>query len=168
MTVEHIADLEAGSSDRDPDRADMDSLFQQGTEPCRTALSNYQTRCREGIPGDMERLQSNLDRLPSGSQLAAFALDSPGGALSEASEIAIFVSAGHLLVGVPPGATCASACFLVFAAAAKRVVAPDARSGSTGLQLEERKHRTRWRGPVMPLCLGSRQSRRRIAWLLGV
>ncbi len=51
----------------------------------------------------------------------------------------MFVSAEHLLVAVPTGATCASACFLIFAAGATRVAAPDALIGvhSTSVRGQE-------------------------------
>lgn len=78
------------------------------------------TAVRPIVPGDMERLQGILGSLPPKSRVVAFALDSPGGNLSEAYKIATFVSRAQLLVAVPAGATCASACFLPWVAKSLR------------------------------------------------
>ncbi len=71
----------------------------------------------------------------------------------------LFVSAGHLLVAVPTGATCASACFLIFAAGAKRVVAPDALIGV---------HSTSIGGQETPETLAANMEMARDAAALGV
>ncbi|HUK07414.1 MAG TPA: hypothetical protein VLX09_06060 [Stellaceae bacterium] len=79
------------------------------------------------VPGDGERLQAFLAALPRGDRLYGFVVDSPGGNIFEAEQIEALIR-GHSIF-VPAGGQCASACFLLFAAAAHRVVAEDARIG---------------------------------------
>ena len=78
-------------------------------------------------PGDSERLRAFLAALPKNDRLYGFAVDSPGGNIFEATEIAALIR-GHTIL-VPRGGECASACFLLFAAGAHRIVAGDARIG---------------------------------------
>jgi len=79
------------------------------------------------VPGDGERLRAFLAALPKNDRLYGFAVDSPGGNIFEAKQIAALMR-GHTIL-VPRGGQCASACFLLFAAAAHRIVAEDARIG---------------------------------------
>jgi hypothetical protein len=79
------------------------------------------------VPGDSGRLRAFLATLPSRDRLYGFAVDSPGGNLFEAMQIEALVRGRTILI--PSGGQCASACFLLFAAAAHRIVAWDARIG---------------------------------------
>jgi hypothetical protein len=81
------------------------------------------------VPGDMDRLGSFLDALPKSDRIVAFFVDSPGGDLFEAEKIAGVVREAAVQVVVPSGSQCSSACFLIFAAAVRRYVAPDALIG---------------------------------------
>lgn len=83
----------------------------------------------EIIPGDMDRLREFLGNLPAADRIFGFALDSPGGNVEEAERFAAFIHAFHATVGVTKGSQCLSACFLVFAAGANKVVASDALIG---------------------------------------
>jgi hypothetical protein len=67
--------------------------------------------------------------LPKSDRLFAFIIDSPGGDLFEAEKIANIVREAEVQVVVPSGSQCSSACFLIFAAAVRRYVAPDALIG---------------------------------------
>jgi hypothetical protein len=79
------------------------------------------------VPGDGARLRTFLAALPRSDRLYGFAVDSPGGNIFEAEQIAVLIR-GHSIL-VPAGGQCASACFLLFAAAAHRVVTENARIG---------------------------------------
>jgi hypothetical protein len=56
-------------------------------------------------------------------------LNSPGGSVAEARSIAAMINASGLTVAVDKGAECASACFLVFAAAKRKFASYSARIG---------------------------------------
>jgi hypothetical protein len=56
-------------------------------------------------------------------------LDSPGGSVGAALSFARMFSEGNVPVGIPPHAECASACFLILAAAQQKFVSPTARIG---------------------------------------
>jgi hypothetical protein len=81
------------------------------------------------VPGDMERLGSFLDTLPKSDRFFGFFVDSPGGDILEAEKIAAAVREADVQVVVPSGSQCSSACFLIFAAAVRRYMAPDALIG---------------------------------------
>ncbi len=81
------------------------------------------------ITGDMERLGAFLRSLPDTDRIFGYVLDSPGGDVLEAEKLANFVRRINTTVGVLRGAKCASACFLVFAAAPRKLAAPDALIG---------------------------------------
>jgi hypothetical protein len=67
--------------------------------------------------------------LPKSERLTAVIVDSPGGDIFEADKIARFVGEVELGVPVLSGGQCSSACFLIFAAAVRRYMAPDALIG---------------------------------------
>jgi hypothetical protein len=75
----------------------------------------------EIIPGDLDRLLAHAGGLPPTARVLGFALDSPGGNLVEAEKIAYLVRSLQTIVFVVGQARCASACFLIFAAGAKRI-----------------------------------------------
>jgi hypothetical protein len=85
------------------------------------------------VRGDYNRLRAFLDTLsqtaPSTDRVMGVALDSPGGNVLEADDITIGIRRTGLTVVVPSGSQCSSACFLIFAAAPRRVVAADALIG---------------------------------------
>jgi hypothetical protein len=68
----------------------------------------------------------------SGKLVAALRLDSPGGSLAESVKLAELVHRAKIAVVVGPRARCASACFLIFAAAAEKFVAYGAAIGVHG------------------------------------
>ena len=82
----------------------------------------------EIIPGDFDRLVALLQGLPP-SIRTSFALDSPGGNVVEAEKIANVIRRLHATVGVLGQSKCVSACFLVFAAGARKLVQPTALIG---------------------------------------
>jgi len=85
------------------------------------------------IPGDYQRLRvfldTMLDTMPSTDRIIGIALDSPGGNVLEADDIAVAVRRMKLPVIVTNGSECSSACFLIFAAASHRYVGVDALIG---------------------------------------
>jgi ATP-dependent protease ClpP protease subunit len=81
------------------------------------------------IAGDVGRLTVFLRSLPASDQVLGYALDSPGGEVGEAEKLANFVHLTDQTVAVLSGAKCASACFLIFAAAPRKLAAPDALIG---------------------------------------
>ncbi len=79
--------------------------------------------------GDGARFQNFLDWLPSGTVPVAVSVDSTGGSVAEAADIAQAIQSRGLAVAVIGSHTCASACFLLFAAAPFRIVGPNALVG---------------------------------------
>ena len=90
-------------------------------------------------PGDGARFRNFMDWQRRGAAPFALSVDSPGGSVVEATEIAEAVQARGLPVAVLGAHTCASACFLIFAAAPARMVGPNALVGvhSASLNGEE-------------------------------
>jgi len=80
------------------------------------------------VPGDFDRLGAFIKTLSQSGTLSFF-VDSPGGNIFEAEKIAAFIDKSAAAVAIPSGGQCSSACFLLFAAAAHRFVAPDALIG---------------------------------------
>ena len=78
------------------------------------------------VPGDFDRLAALVETLPQSDRTLGFFIDSPGGDIFEAEKIATFISETAAAVTIPGGGQCLSACFLLFAAAAHRFMAPDA------------------------------------------
>ena len=81
------------------------------------------------VSGDLQRPGDFIGNMASTDRIIGFAVDSPGGNVVEASRLAGFVRKFDWSVLVGKGSECASACFLIFAAAAHRFVAPDALIG---------------------------------------
>jgi hypothetical protein len=88
------------------------------------------------IPGDLDRLVTYVRALPATAQLAGFALDSPGGNIEEASKIARAFRRINATVGVLGQSRCVSACFLMFAAAARKITDPTALIGVHSASIE--------------------------------
>ena len=81
------------------------------------------------MQGDADRLMAFIRTLEGSDQLVAWLIDSPGGNLVEAVKLADLINASQVGVMMLSGSQCVSACFLLFAAASHRVVAPDALIG---------------------------------------
>ena len=81
------------------------------------------------VPGDFDRLSAFIKTLSQSGRTLSFFVDSPGGNIFEASKIAAFINKSAAAVAIPSGSQCSSACFLLFAAAAHRFMAPDALIG---------------------------------------
>jgi hypothetical protein len=79
------------------------------------------------IKGDAARLEQVLASIPRPP--LALALDSPGGNVAEAHDLAGIISAHRLAVVIPASSQCVSACFLMLAASPRRFAAPDALVG---------------------------------------
>jgi hypothetical protein len=77
----------------------------------------------------LDRLGAFVATLPQSGHILSFFVDSPGGNIVEAEKIAAFINKTGTTVTIPSGSQCASACFLLFAAAAHRFMAPDALIG---------------------------------------
>ena len=84
------------------------------------------------IPGDSERLTAFLRSPTTNDRVIGIAVDSPGGNLVEAAQIADFINKAGLSVAVPSDSQCASACFLLFAAAPHRFAGANALIGVHG------------------------------------
>ncbi len=81
------------------------------------------------VRGDAARLEKALASVPSARRLLGLALDSPGGTVLDGAELARMIRDRGLAVVVPTNSKCASACFLMLAAAPRRLVANDALIG---------------------------------------
>lgn len=94
------------------------------------AESTYVVNLRgEIVLGDDERLHRIVRNLPRGSRVDGIVLSSTGGAVVEASRLAETVRNSRLTTFVASNQTCASACFLVFAAGTRRMASASARIG---------------------------------------
>jgi hypothetical protein len=81
------------------------------------------------VRGDAGRLERALASVPPARRLLGLALDSPGGTVLDGAELARMIRDKGLAVVVPTNSKCASACFLMLAAAPRRLVANDALIG---------------------------------------
>jgi hypothetical protein len=86
-------------------------------------------------PDDADSLAAMLRAIgEDGQPLRALRLDSPGGSLVGAIALAKFIrSHGEISTEVDPGATCASACFLAFAAGNPKIAARNSLIGVHGV-----------------------------------
>ena len=83
----------------------------------------------EIVDGDFDQLAEELIAVRSRQGLPLLALDSPGGNIIEADNMGSLIRRLGLSVVVSDGEECASACFLLFAAALHRAAAPGAKIG---------------------------------------
>ncbi len=81
------------------------------------------------LPGDTDRLTRFLLTSLDNHHLAAFALSSPGGVVGEGARLGELIRRIDAAVVVGAHADCESACFLLFAAGARRAAMPSARIG---------------------------------------
>lgn len=84
------------------------------------------------VRGDAGRLEKALASAPATKRLLGLALDSPGGTVLDGAELARMIRDKGLAVVVPSNSKCASACFLLLAAAPHRLAANDALIGVHG------------------------------------
>src|SRR4051794_32455315 len=71
----------------------------------------------DSASGDLDQLQNLVKGAnAAGRMVSGIRLNSPGGALLEAVKIADVIRYGKIATVVPNGQTCASACFIIFAA----------------------------------------------------
>jgi hypothetical protein len=102
----------------------------------RTAQGGADIVLRGDIaPEDADSLAAMLRAIAEdGQPFRALRLNSPGGSLVGGIALAKFIrSHGEILTEVESGATCASACFLAFAAGAPKVAAPNSLIGVHGV-----------------------------------
>jgi hypothetical protein len=81
----------------------------------------------EILPGDNDKLRRFVQALPANASFTGILLQSPGGNLSEGVRLASTIRDRRITTGVAN--MCASACFLMFAAGANKVVFDNARVG---------------------------------------
>lgn len=81
------------------------------------------------VEGDTDRFRAAVAAAPPSNTVLGISLDSPGGNVFEAEKFAQLIHGTHAPVFVFGNAKCVSACFLLFAAAGKRLVAPEALIG---------------------------------------
>ena len=87
----------------------------------------------EIAPGDLDQLQSLIKEANSAGRLVSgIRLNSPGGALLEAVKLADVIRYGKIATVVPNGQTCASACFVIFAAGGEKYASYSASVGVHG------------------------------------
>ena len=79
------------------------------------------------VPGDAARLRAALAGVSP--RVAGLVLNSPGGSVLEAQDMAKLIRDSGAAVLVPANAVCASACFMLFAAARNKLVEPGAMVG---------------------------------------
>jgi len=84
-------------------------------------------------PGDKQALTAAIQKANDASRLVAtIRLNSPGGNILEAVEIAQVVRQAKIATSVLSGSTCASACFIIFAAGNQRYASYNAMIGVHG------------------------------------
>ncbi len=81
------------------------------------------------VQGDFHRLLEFCDTIDKAGRLAGIIVDSPGGNVLEAEKMSGTIRDMRLSVAVAAGGRCASACFLMFAAAPYRIAGEGARIG---------------------------------------
>ena len=83
--------------------------------------------------GDAERLKATIRAANKGGRLVyAIRLNSPGGNLAEGVRLAAVIQQAKMATSVAAGGTCASACFIVFAAGSEKFVSHGSRLGVHG------------------------------------
>src|SRR2546430_4694111 len=87
----------------------------------------------EIAPGDTDHLQQIIRTAnDSGKIVSGIRLNSPGGNLLESAKLADAIRFAKIASVVPNGATCASACFVAFAAGAEKFASYSASIGVHG------------------------------------
>ena len=111
------------------------------------------------VKGDTARLQQAFASIPQTLKFLVLELDSPGGSVAEGVELMNYIRANRLPVLIPSNAKCASACFLLFAAAPDALIGVHSASvdgKETGDTLAITTQMARWAGElgVPPAILG--------------
>jgi hypothetical protein len=108
------------------------------------------------VKGDAAKFRKLLTPGPNEKPVTALLLSSSGGAVAEAAEIATLVRNANIATRVANGATCASACFLIFAAGKHKFAGSRARIGVhsandmvTGAETDAGAHATVSMGRVL-------------------
>ena len=87
----------------------------------------------EVAEGDATRLQGIIkSSIDSGRLVSGMRFNSPGGSLIEGVRLAGIIAHAKIATVIPNGATCASACFIAFAAGAQKFVSATATVGVSG------------------------------------
>jgi hypothetical protein len=95
-------------------------------EPAKTKSGELALRLQGRIvPGDTARLRAALEQ----QRPVLFVLNSPGGSVIEGRDMARLIRASGGRTMVPANGLCASACFMLFAAAGGKLVQPGAMVG---------------------------------------
>jgi len=81
------------------------------------------------VKGDAARLDKALAAIPTTTRILAMAVDSPGGLVVEGEQLAGLIRARALPVVIAADRQCVSACFLLFAAAPRKLVESNALVG---------------------------------------
>ncbi len=81
------------------------------------------------VDGDADRLRNYILSNITVGKIIGFTFDSPGGSLLEGEALAIIIHTTGAVVLIPENSTCASACFLVLAAAKVKMAGADALIG---------------------------------------
>jgi hypothetical protein len=108
---------------------------------CGATLSSYTSKEGKQIiilngelaPGDLDQLQNLIKEANSAGRLVSgIRLNSPGGSLLEGVKLAGAIRFGKIATVVPNGQTCASACFIAFAAGGEKYASYSASIGVHG------------------------------------
>jgi hypothetical protein len=83
----------------------------------------------EIVPGDKAKPLNAIGLVRDSRPIEAVQLHSPGGSILEAVEIAGVLRVYNVATSVIRGETCASACFIIFTAGARKFAAPGAKIG---------------------------------------
>jgi len=112
-----------------------------GSDACAATFSHFTTKERREVivltgeitTGDTERFVSIVKETNDASrEVSGLRLDSPGGDLAEAARLADAVRYSRIATVIVSKATCASACFIVFAAGNQKYVGYGAQVGVHG------------------------------------
>jgi hypothetical protein len=97
----------------------------------------------EITPGDADRLLAEVKGAMNDRRvIAGIRLSSPGGNVGEGFNLARIVRDAKIATIVPDRATCASACFIVFAAGSEKFADHTARVGVHGAASDRSQHET--------------------------
>ena len=105
----------------------------QGMDFSRVVINNQQEVIVEAtgdiVPGDDAKLHNVVAHFPGTDKIVALALSSNGGNIYAAKEIAETIKNTNLSTLIGNNGTCASACFMIFAAGKDKVLVGNGRVG---------------------------------------
>ena len=90
--------------------------------------------------GDRAKLVALLDGLPLATPAKVLLLNSPGGSVLEAERLAGTIRSSGLPIALVDNSVCASACFLLFAAAPRKLVEAGSRVGVHSASLDAKEN----------------------------